>query len=89
MAEPSSSSLNLPILSQLNSWVDKTQSHVTAQTDLGKAVHYMANNLSRLERYVDAVFLPIYQNTSKLSIKPLFIGRKVFDTVELPARDAR
>lgn len=30
---------SLPILTQLKSWLDKTQSQVTAQSALGKAVH--------------------------------------------------
>lgn len=35
---------SLPILTQLKSWLDKTQSQVTPQSALGKAVHYLANN---------------------------------------------
>ena len=49
--------MSLPILAQLKSWLDKTQSQVTPQCVLGKAVNYLANNWSRLERYVEAGFL--------------------------------
>lgn len=49
---------SLPILVQLKSWLDKSQPQVTVQSALGKAVHYLANNWSRLERYVEAGFLP-------------------------------
>ncbi|MDQ0125856.1 hypothetical protein J2W17_004826 [Pseudomonas lini] len=36
--------MSLPILGQLKSWLDKTQSQVTPQSVLGKAVNYLANN---------------------------------------------
>jgi len=75
---------SLPILTQLKSWLDKTQSQVTAQSALGKAVHYLANNWSRLERYVEAGYLPIDNNAAERAIKPFVIGRKAWlfsDTV--------
>ena len=53
---------SLPILSQLKSWLDKTQPQVTPQSVLGKAVNYVTSNWSRLERYVEAGFLPIDNN---------------------------
>ena len=75
---------SLPILTQLKSWLDKTQSQVTAQSALGKAVQYLANNWSRLERYVEAGYLPIDNNAAERAIKPFVIGRKAWlfsDTV--------
>jgi hypothetical protein len=45
---------------------------------MGKAVHYLANNWSRLERYVDAGFLPIDNNAAERAIKPFVIGRKAW-----------
>ena len=60
---------SLPILSQLKSWLEKTQSQVTPQSVLGKAVNYLASNWSRLERYVEAGFLPIDNNASRASNK--------------------
>jgi hypothetical protein len=50
---------SLPVLSQLKNWLEKTQPQVTAQSALGKAVNYLASNWSRLERYIEAGFLPI------------------------------
>ena len=41
---------SLQILSQLKSWLDKTQPQVTPQSVLGKAVNYLASNWSRTER---------------------------------------
>ncbi len=49
---------SLPVLTQLKSWLDKAQSQVTPQSVLGKAVNYLANNWSRLVRYVEAGYLP-------------------------------
>ena len=62
---------SLPILSQLKSWLDKTQPQVTPQSVLGKAVNYLASNWSRLERYVVAGFLPIDNNRAERAIKPI------------------
>lgn len=38
---------------QLNSWLDKTQPHITPQSTLGKAISYLSNNWSRLIRYLE------------------------------------
>lgn len=76
--------MGLPILAQLKSWLNKTQSQVMAQSALGKAVYYLANNWSRLERYVEADYLPIDTNAAERAIKPFVIGRKAWlfsDTV--------
>lgn len=69
---------SLPILGQLKSWLDKTHSQVTPQSVLGKAVHYLANNWSRLVRYVEAGHLPIDNNLAERAIKPFVIGRKAW-----------
>jgi transposase len=69
---------SLPILGQLKSWLDKTQLHVTPQSVLGKAVSYLASNWSRLERYVEAGYLPIDNNPAERAIKPFVIGRKAW-----------
>jgi transposase len=67
---------SLPVLAQLKNWLEKTQPHVTPQSALGKAVNYLANNWSRLERYVETGFLPIDNNKAERAIKPFVIGRK-------------
>ena len=68
----------LPILGQLKNWLDKTQPQVTPQSVLGKAINYLANNWSRLERYVEAGFLPIDNNAAERAINPFVIGRKAW-----------
>jgi len=67
---------SLPLLTQLKVWLDKTQPQVTAQNALGKAVHYLASNWSRLVRYVEAGHLPIDNNAAERAIRPFVIGRK-------------
>ncbi|AHF65905.1 ISPsy5, transposase [Pseudomonas cichorii JBC1] len=47
-------------------------------------MHYLANNWSRQERYVEADYLPIDNNAAERAIKPFVIGRKAWffsDTV--------
>lgn len=67
---------SLPVLEQLKAWLDKTQPQVTAQNALGKALNYLAGNWSRLERYVEAGYLPIDNNAAERAIRPFVIGRK-------------
>lgn len=50
---------SLPVLAELKSWLEKTHPQVTTQSALGKAVGYLASNWSKLERYIEAGFLPI------------------------------
>ncbi|NMZ11755.1 IS66 family transposase [Pseudomonas proteolytica] len=67
---------SLPVLAQLKSWIEKTQPQVTAQNALGKAITYLANNWSKLERYVEEGYLPIDNNSAEPAIRPFVIGRK-------------
>lgn len=67
---------SLPVLAQLKSWIEKTQPHVTAQNALGKAITYLTNNWSKLERYVEEGYLPIDNNSAERAIRPFVIGRK-------------
>jgi len=67
---------SLPILDQLNAWLDKTQPHIAGNTALGLAVNYLAKNWSRLVRYIEAGHLPIDNNRAENAIRPFVIGRK-------------
>ena len=67
---------SVPLLAQLRAWLEKTQPQVTAHNALGKALGYLASNWSRLERYVEAGFLPIDNNAAERAIRPFVIGRK-------------
>ena len=65
-----------PVLDQLKAWLDKAQPQVAGQTSLGKAVNYLENNWSRLERYIEGGNLPIDNNRAENAIRPFVIGRK-------------
>ncbi|HEX5739352.1 MAG TPA: IS66 family transposase [Hydrogenophaga sp.] len=67
---------SLPLLDQLNAWLDKTQPHIASNTALGRAVNYLAKNWSRLVRYIEAGHLPIDNNRAENAIRPFVIGRK-------------
>ncbi|HBO7940872.1 MULTISPECIES: IS66 family transposase [Pseudomonas] len=64
------------ILNQLKAWLDKTVGQVAPQSALGKAVSYLANNWSKLIRYIEAGNLPIDNNPAERAIRPFVIGRK-------------
>ncbi|EPN38285.1 transposase IS66, partial [Pseudomonas syringae pv. actinidiae ICMP 19095] len=63
---------SLPELAKLKAWMEKTQPQVTSQSALGKAVNYLAHNWSRIERYIEAGFLPIDNNAAERAIRPLW-----------------
>ena len=67
---------SLPVLEQLQAWLEKTQPQVTAQNALGKAISYLASNWSKLVRYTEAGYLPIDNNAAERAISPFAIGRK-------------
>lgn len=75
---------SLPELAKLKAWMDKTQPEVTAQSALGKAVNYLANNWTRLERYIEAGFLPIDNNAAERAIRAFAIGRKAWLFSDMP-----
>lgn len=64
------------ILNQLKAWLDKAVGQVAPQSALGKAVSYLANNWSKLIRYIEAGNLPIDNNPAERAIRPFVIGRK-------------
>ncbi|MBN2975172.1 IS66 family transposase [Pseudomonas lactucae] len=68
--------LSLKVMSELKAWMEKTHPYMTTQNALGKAVTYLANNWSKLERYVEQGYLPIDNNTAERAIRPFVIGRK-------------
>ncbi|EPM50611.1 ISPsy5, transposase [Pseudomonas syringae pv. actinidiae ICMP 19098] len=69
---------SLPELAKLKALMEKTQPQVTPQSALGKAVSYLAHNWSRIERYIEAGFLPIDNNAAERAIRPFAIGLKAW-----------
>lgn len=74
----------LPLLTQLKNWVEKTQTQVTTQNALGKAIGYLASNWSKLDRYVEHSYLPIDNNPAERAIRPFVIGRKNWLFIDTP-----
>jgi hypothetical protein len=72
---------SVPVLDQLNGWLDKTQPQIAGQTALGKAVNHLASNWSKLVRYVEGGHLPIDNNRAE-NARPFVIGRKNCDTLK-------
>lgn len=68
--------LSVHVMGQLKAWMDKTLPFVSTQNALGKAVTYLANNWSKLVRYVEHGYLPIDNNAAERAIRPFVIGRK-------------
>ncbi len=68
---------SLQVLAQLKGWLEKTHPQVTSQSALGKAIGYWASNWSKLERYIEAGFLPIDNNKAERAVNPLLSVVKI------------
>lgn len=68
----------IPVLNEIQMWLEKTAPQVTSQNALGKAVSYLASNWNKLKRYVEAGHLPIDNNPAERAIRPFVIGRKAW-----------
>ena len=66
----------VPALKKLRQWLEKTQPRTAPKTALGKALTYLANQWSYLERYVEDGRYPIDNNRAENAIRPFVIGRK-------------
>lgn len=65
-----------PILDKLHRWLQKTLPGVPPKTALGKALHYLHSQWSRLIGYLDDGAYPIDNNRIENAIRPFAIGRK-------------
>ena len=76
---------SVPVLAELQAWLQKTQPLVTPKSALGTALAYMGNLWSRLTRYTERGDLPIDNNRCENAIRPFVIGRKVWLFSDTPA----
>ena len=67
--------LSVPVLAELQLWLEKRQPLVTPKSTLGTALTYMRNLWSLLTRYPERGDLPIDNNRYENSIRPFVIGR--------------
>ena len=78
-------SLSLPILAELRTWLDKTQSAILPKSALGAALSYMNNYWDKLTRYTEAGDLPVDNNRCENAIRPFVVGRKAWLFSDTPA----
>ena len=76
---------SVPVLAELQAWLQKTQPLVTPKSALGTALAYMGNLWSRLTRYTERGDLPIDNNRCENAIRPFVIGRKAWLFSDTPA----
>jgi transposase len=67
---------SLPLLSQLEAWLIKSQDQVLAKTKLSEAIQYCLNQWQKLQGYTLDGRLNIDNNRAERAIKPFVIGRK-------------
>ena len=76
---------SVPVLAELQVWLQKTQPLVTPKSALGTALAYMGDLWSRLTRYTERGDLPIDNNRCENAIRPFVIGRKAWLFSDTPA----
>ncbi|MFZ2217175.1 MAG: IS66 family transposase [Rhodoferax sp.] len=76
---------SVPVLAELQAWLQKTQPLVTPKSALGTALAYMGNLWSRLNVYTQRGDLPIDNNRCENAIRPFVIGRKAWLFSDTPA----
>lgn len=62
---------SLPVLAQLQTWLEKTQPQVTTQNAQDKAISHLASNWIKLVRYTEAGFLPIDNHAAERAMEHL------------------
>ena len=66
----------VPVMAQLKGWLEQTTPRVPPKSVLGKALYYLGQQWSRLNRYLDDGQYPIDNNFLENAIRPFAIGRK-------------
>ena len=65
-----------PILDNFKVWAENQVDAVLPKSPLGKALFYMLNHWSALNRYLDEGFLKPDNNKAEQHIRPIALGRK-------------
>ena len=64
------------IINEMRSWLDKSILQSPKESALGKALHYLNNNWSRLIEFLTDAIIPLDNNAAENAIRPFVIGRK-------------
>lgn len=65
----------VPVLEQLNKWVDEQTGRTLPESTLGKALSYSRNHRTALDRYVDDGALEIDNNAAERALRRVAVGR--------------
>ncbi|NLC22596.1 MAG: IS66 family transposase, partial [Halomonadaceae bacterium] len=63
-------------IEQLRAWLDKSLAQVVPKSALGKALHYLNGQWTRLTRFLDDGLIPLDNNPAENAIRPFVVGRK-------------
>jgi len=69
---------SVPVLEQLQAWLEKTAQQVPPKNAIGKAVHYTMKFWPELTRYTENGSWPIDNNAAENAIRPFVMGRKAW-----------
>ena len=64
------------IINEMQAWLDKSILQSPKESALGKALHYLNNNWSRLIEFLSDGIIPLDNNAAENAIRPFVIGRK-------------
>lgn len=67
---------SVPLMGQLQVWLEEQKVHVLPKSALGKAVHYTYGQWHKLSRYMDHGQVEIDNNLVENTIRPVALGRK-------------
>jgi transposase len=76
---------SVPVLAELQAWMEKALPEVTPKSALGTALSYMRDYWSMLTRYTERGDLPIDNNRCENAIRPFVVGRKAWLFSDTPA----
>lgn len=65
-----------PILESLEKWVKKTSGATLPKSELGRALTYLSNQWSVLQRFVEDGALDLDNNACERALRPVAVGRK-------------
>jgi transposase len=69
------------VLSELQSWLDRTRSGALPKSPLGSAIGYTMNNWAALVRYRDEGYLAIDNNLAERALRAVAVGRNNWGVV--------
>ena len=65
-----------PIITKIKTWLDSSILHTPKELLVGKALHYLNNNWSRLIEFLTDGQIPLDNNAAENAIRPFVVGRK-------------